>query len=100
MKAGKEHRVPLSTEAMRVIEAAMPFERDGMLFVGPRGKPLSDMTLSMFMKRRGMRERPHGFRSSFRTWCAEAADTPREIAETALAHVSGSAVERAYRRTD
>lgn len=100
MKAGKEHRIPLSAEAMRVIEAAMPFARDGMLFIGPRGKPISDMTLSMFMKRRGMHERPHGFRSSFRTWCAEATDTPREIAETALAHITGNSVERAYRRTD
>ena len=85
---------------MRVIEAAMPFARAGMLFISPRGKPLSDMTLSMYMKRRGMNELRHGFRSSFRTWCAEATDTPREIAETALAHISGSAVERAYRRTD
>ena len=52
------------------------------------------------MERRGMKERPHGFRSSFRTWCAEATDTPREIAETALAHVSGGKVELSYRRTD
>ena len=56
--------------------------------------------MSAIMKRREMIERPHGFRSSFRTWCAEATDTPREIAETALAHISGSAVELAYRRTD
>lgn len=61
---------------------------------------MSDATMSNYMKRQGMNARPHGFRSSFRTWCAEIADVPREIAETALAHVSGSAVERAYRRTD
>ena len=47
-----------------------------------------------------MRERPHGFRSSFRDWCAEATDTPREIAEAALAHTDGTKTERAYRRTD
>lgn len=47
-----------------------------------------------------MDARPHGFRSSFRTWCAEATDTPEQIAEIALAHVAGSKVERAYRRTD
>ena len=47
-----------------------------------------------------MKERPHGFRSSFRDWCAEATDTPREVAEAALAHIDGSKVERAYRRTD
>jgi len=52
------------------------------------------------MERRGLEARPHGFRSSFRTWCAETTDVPREVAETALAHVVGSEVERAYRRTD
>ena len=100
MKGGVEHRVPLSEEALSIIDAARPFETSGHLFVGPQGKPISDMTLSMFMKRRGLLARPHGFRSSFRTWCAETTVVPREIAETALAHVSGGAVERAYRRTD
>ena len=47
-----------------------------------------------------MPERPHGFRSSFRDWCAEATGTPREVAEAALAHTHGSKTERAYRRTD
>ena len=100
MKGGKEHRVPLSDEALRVIEAARPFAVGRHVFIGRQGKPISDMTLSMLMKRRGMEARPHGFRSSFRTWCAEATDTPREIAETALAHVSGGRVELSYRRTD
>lgn len=100
MKAGKEHRIPLSQEALRVIGAARPFSRNGFLFVGTKNKPISDMTMSAIMKRREIVERPHGFRSSFRTWCAEATDTPREIAETALAHISGGAVELAYRRTD
>ncbi|HSF91896.1 MAG TPA: integrase arm-type DNA-binding domain-containing protein [Paracoccaceae bacterium] len=100
MKAGREHRIPLSSEALKVIEAAMPFERGGVLFPGARKGVISDATWTQIMKRRGMVERPHGFRSSFRTWCAEATDTPREIAETALAHVVGSSVERAYRRTD
>ncbi len=100
MKGGKEHRVPLSNEALKVLEAAKPFERNGHLFIGRQGKPISDMTLSALMKRRGLAARPHGFRSSFRTWCAETTDAPREIAEAALAHISGGAVERAYRRTD
>ena len=100
MKGGHEHRVPLSSEAMRVLEAALPFERGGFPFVGNQGKPISDMTLSALMKRRQLAARPHGFRSSFRTWCAEATDAPREVAETALAHVVGGSVERAYRRTD
>ena len=52
------------------------------------------------MERRGMEERPHGFRSSLRTWLAEATDAPHEVAETVLAHVAGGKVERAYRRTD
>lgn len=47
-----------------------------------------------------MSARPHGFRSSFRSWCADATDIPREIAETALGHVAAGRVERAYRRTD
>ncbi|GGE57504.1 tyrosine-type recombinase/integrase [Actibacterium pelagium] len=100
MKAGREHRIPLSKEALRTIEEAMPFEREGFLFPGTRKGVISDATWTQIMKRRGMEARPHGFRSSFRTWCAEATDTPREVAETALAHVVGGAVERAYRRTD
>ena len=100
MKAGREHRIPLSKEALKVIEDARPFSRNGILFVGRKVKPISDMAMSSIMKRRGIVERPHGFRSSFRTWCAEETETPREIAETALAHISGGAVELAYRRTD
>jgi integrase len=95
-----EFRLPLSQEAQSVIEEARKFERDGYLFPSVRKGVISDATMSRFMERRGMNERPHGFRSSFRTWCAEATDTPREIAETALAHVSGGKVELAYRRTD
>ena len=61
---------------------------------------ISDMTLTQFMDRRGLEFRPHGFRSSFRDWTAEATNTPREVAETCLGHVTGGAVERAYRRSD
>ena len=52
------------------------------------------------MERRGMTERPHGFRSSLRTWLAEATDAPHEVAETVLGHIADSGVVRAYRRTD
>ncbi len=100
MKAGKEHRVPLSSAAQLVPQEAKRFERQSHVFVGNRGKPISDMTLSAVLKRRGLEARPHGFRTSFRTWCAEATETPREVAETALSHISGGAVELAYRRTD
>ncbi len=100
MKTGREHRVPLSKEAMLVIEASKPFERDGFLFPGMKRGVISDMTMNKLMQRRHMTERPHGFRSSFRTWCAEATDAPREVAEACLAHTTAGKVEAAYRRTD
>ena len=104
MKARKgqevEFRVPLSAEAMSVIEQASQFDRNGFLFPNRRRGVISDATMSRYMEREGLEARPHGFRSSFRTWCAEATDTPEQIAETAIAHVTGSKVQRAYRRTD
>jgi integrase len=98
--ATSDFRVPLSTEAQAVIEQAKPFARDGFLFAGVRRGVISDATMSKYMDRRGMKERPHGFRSSFRDWVAEATKTPHEVAETCLGHVAGGKVERAYRRTD
>jgi integrase len=95
-----EFRVPLSSEALRVIEQAAKFERDGFLFPNVRRGVISDATMSRFMERAGLEARPHGFRSSFRTWCAETTDTPWEIAEMCLGHSVGSGVERAYKRTD
>lgn len=100
MKGGRDHRIPLSSEAQAVIQRALPFERGGHLFPSVRKGVISDATMSRFMERRGLDARPHGFRSSFRTWCAEETNVPREVAETALAHVVGGSVERAYRRTD
>jgi integrase len=98
--ATSDFRVPLSHEALRVVEQASAFQRDGFLFPSVRKGVISDATMSRFMERRGMVERPHGFRSSFRDWVAETTNTPHEVAETCLGHVSGGAVERAYRRTD
>lgn len=95
-----DFRVPLSQEALAVIEQATPFIKADYLFPNVNRGVISDASMSRLMERRGLEARPHGFRSSFRTWCAEATDTPREIAETALAHVSGGKVEMAYRRTD
>lgn len=95
-----EFRVPLSEEALNVIEQAKPFARDGYLFPSVRKGVISDATMSRMMERRGLEARPHGFRSSFRTWCSEAANAPEHVAEAAMAHVTGSKVERAYRRTD
>lgn len=93
-------RVPLSLEAQAVIEAAKPFSRDGLLFPGVKGKPISDMTLTALMKRRGLEARPHGFRSSLRNWLAETTEAPFEVAEAMLGHATGSKVQRAYLRTD
>ena len=95
-----DFRVPLSSEALAVIDLARPFALDGFKFVNARGTVLSDMTLSQHMKRMGLEARPHGFRSSLRDWLAEATDAPHEVAETMLGHVTDGAVVRAYRRTD
>ncbi|OAN67815.1 integrase [Sulfitobacter sp. EhC04] len=98
--ATSNYRVPLSSEAQEVIAQAKPFARDGFLFPGVRKGVISDMTMAKLMERRGLVERPHGFRSSFRDWVAETTNTPHDVAETALGHVTGGSVERSYRRTD
>lgn len=100
MKTGQDFRVPLSHEAQNVLDLARPFTRDGHLFPSVRRGVISDATMARLMERRGMEARPHGFRSSLRTWIAECTNASREVAETILAHSVGSSVERAYRRTD
>jgi integrase len=92
MKAGREHRVPLSSPAMALLEG-LEADRDNQL-VFPR--PLrSDAMLALVEG-----ATVHGMRSAFRNWCADVAQAPREIAEACLAHATGSAVEQAYLRTD
>lgn len=98
--ATEAFRVPLSNEAKRVIDLARPHARRGFLFPNTRQGVISDMTLSRHMERRGLNARPHGFRTSLRTWLAEATDAPHEVAEAMLAHVVDGSVVRAYRRTD
>lgn len=98
--ATSEFRVPLSPEAMKVIEQARRHARDGYLFPSVKKGVISDATMSRLMERAEMEARPHGFRSSLRDWIAETTDTPHEIAETVLGHIVGGSVERAYRRTD
>ena len=103
MKAGAEHRVPLSDAALAVLERAGALrEKSNLVFPSPSraGRPLSDMTLGKLLRTVGLADRAtiHGFRSTFRDWCADAAK-PREIAEAALAHVVGG-VEGAYFRSD
>lgn len=98
--ATSDFRVPLSQEAHRVVELALPHARHGFLFPNTRHGVISDMTLSRMMERRKLDARPHGFRSSLRDWLAEATDAPHEVAEAILGHVTDSGVVRAYRRTD
>jgi len=100
MKAGKEHRAPLSDTAVRLLESLPRFAGNDLVFPSPRGLVLSDMTLTAVMRRMKREEVPHGFRSTFRDWAAERTNYPREVAEMALAHAIGNAVEAAYRRGD
>ncbi|HPD91065.1 MAG: integrase arm-type DNA-binding domain-containing protein [Rhodobacter sp.] len=102
MKMKRAHRVPLSARAIAILEAAKGLDDgSGLLFPGTKqGRPLSDMTLSKLVKELGFDADVHGFRTSFRTWAQERTTFPREVAEAALAHLSGDAVERAYARSD
>ena len=104
MKAGREHRIPLSPPAVALLKELMPFRREGEQVVFPSirdRKPLSDMTLTAVLRRMGRNDMTvHGFRSTFRDWAAEATDYPAEMAEMALAHTVSNKVEAAYRRGD
>jgi integrase len=100
MKAEKEHRVPLSDAAISLLKAQERKSSNDLIFPAPRGGPLSDMTLTAVLRRMEVEATAHGFRSSFRDWCSERTNYPREVAEQALAHSIGSAVEAAYRRGD
>jgi integrase len=117
MKAGKEHRVPLNAMAVDVLARAKPFRvadtpTDLVFPSVVNGGPISDMTLAAVIKRLNMGEQatwvdqngvpvvPHGFRSTFRDWCAELRDEPAEVVEMALAHTIKNATEAAYRRGD
>ena len=100
MKMRKEHRVPLSDAAIALLAALPRIGGNDLIFPAPRGGQLSDMTLTAVMRRMKVDAVPHGFRSTFRDWCAERTNYPREVAEMALAHTIGDKVEAAYRRGD
>ena len=103
MKAGKTHIVPLSQAALSVFKRAAEFRTGGSDLVFPgakRGAPLSDMTLLKILRDMKMEATVHGFRSSFRDWCADETSFSGEVAEAALAHAIQNKVEAAYRRTD
>ena len=102
IKAGKEHRVPLSKPAVAILQKLAVARSSDFVFPGGKpGRPLSNMALLALLRRM---ERPdltvHGFRSAFRDWAAERTNFPREVCEMALAHTIGDRVEAAYRRGD
>lgn len=99
-KTGREHKVPLSNEALKVIKTAKNIAANEYLFASYREKPLSDMAMSRFMDRHGYEYRPHGFRSSFRTWCEEQTDADFAVKEMALGHKVDVGVVGAYQRSD
>ncbi len=100
MKSGEEFRVPLSPQAVNLIEQ-MP-RLDGWVFTGGKqGKPLSDGAMLSLLKRMDRADiTVHGFRSTFRDWAGEETNYPSRLAELSLAHKVGSEVERAYARSD
>ncbi len=101
MKAGKAHRVPLSDRAIEILDQqAADTDEIGLIFPSTRNKPLSDMTLTALLRRHGFAFTMHGYRSTFRDWCAELTNAPNIVAEQALAHTIPDAVEAAYRRGD
>lgn len=109
MKAHKEHRVPLSDAAINLLKNQRAVVAESCLYVFPgyrasadpeTGAPLSNMTLTAVLRRLNVDAVPHGFRSTFRDWCAEKTDYANEVAEMALAHTVASKVEAAYRRGD
>lgn len=100
MKAGKEHRVPLSAPALRLLEALPRVGDSGLVFPSRRDGLVSDMTLVAVLRRMAVAAVPHGFRSTFRDWTAERTSYPNEVCEMALAHTIGDKVEAAYRRGD
>ena len=100
MKAGREHRVPLSEAALGLLDEAQQHSGpDGLVFPGRGGRPFGHASIGTLFKRLGIEGTPHGLRGSFRNWCAESG-VPREVAERALAHVVKGATESAYNTTD
>ena len=100
MKSAREHRVPLSRPAIKLLRS-LPANRlpGDFVFPGMRG-PLSDMSLTAVLRRMGVSATAHGFRSTFRDWVSESTEHSGEVAEMALSHVIGDKVEAAYRRGD
>ena len=99
MKAGKEHRVPLSARAIAILEAVKQLGSE-VVFSGTGGGKLSGMAMAMLLRRMKVDVTVHGFRSGFRDWAAESTGFAHEVCEMALAHAIGNQAEAAYRRGD
>jgi integrase len=100
-KSGREHRIPLASRSVAVLEEMAKFRNNEFVFAGAReGRPVTRTVLLNLGKRLGLSVTNHGFRSSFRDWAGEQTNFPREVAELSLAHSIGDAVERAYARGD
>lgn len=102
MKAKREHRVPLSSRAVEILEQALGLSNgEGLIFPGQRvGRPLSENTFVKLLRENGYEVDAHGFRTSFKTWAQERSNAPREVSEAALAHVINNKAEAAYARSD
>ena len=101
MKAGREHRVPLSGRAIEILAEMGSIRLNKYVFPGARGGPMNDATLRVHLRRMGRGNLTvHGFRSTFSDWCSEQTNFPAEVREMALAHAVGDKVEAAYRRGD
>ena len=102
MKAGREHRVPLSARALEILSEApaLGTGRSDLIFPGRTGKPIAERAFVQVLDRLGIDATAHGFRSSFRVWAAERTNIPREVCEAALAHTIKDKAEAAYQRSD
>ena len=100
MKAKAEHRVPLPTQCLAILERAQELGDGPLLFPGRQAKRMGDAAFSGLLRDLGIAAVPHGFRSSFRDWAAERTDAPRAVMEAALAHANPNKVEAAYARSD
>lgn len=97
-KTGEAHTIPLSTGAIAVLREARLLHDGAVIFSGITGRPLSDNTFSKLMRDAGVAGTPHGFRSAFKDWAAEAG-VRDEVSEVALGHSDRDKVRAAYRRT-
>lgn len=100
MKAGRQHRVPLSDRALQIVQALEAIRLSEFVFPNLKGKPYCDMSMTQVLKRMGYADVAtcHGFRSSFKDWASECTGFPNEVSEMALAHTITNEAEAAYRR--